>query len=136
MGAPAQAAPRAVISFQTTAAAGFSRRDRELFDRIAERAGNILDKARQYESLERGRYLTDQLNEALTRLVEPVTDEALYQALLEQLRAFFKLDAYDWRHERFPTAPRWQLGGRPQNVVAGNDPSLAAALAARLSAHP
>lgn len=131
MGAPAQAAPRAVISFQTTAAAGFSRRDRELFDRIAERAGNILDKARQYESLERGRYLTDQLNEALTRLVEPVTDEALYQALLEQLRAFFKLDAYDWRHERYPDSAALVAlsGGRPQNIVAGNAPALAIELA-------
>ncbi|MEO6062741.1 MAG: ATP-binding protein [Thermoflexales bacterium] len=131
MGSPAQAAPRAVISFQTSAAAGYSKRDRGLFDRIAERAGNILDKARQYESLERGRYLTDQLNEALTRLVEPLTDEALYESLLEQLRAFFKLDAYDWRQERYPDSAALIAlsGGRPKNVVAGNAPALALELA-------
>lgn len=131
MGAPAHAAPRAVISFQTAAAAGFSKRDRGLFDRIAERAGNILDKARQYESLERGRYLTGQLNEALTKLVEPVTDEALYQALLEQLRAFFKLDAYDWRRERYPDSAALVAlaDARPRHVVAGNAPALALELA-------
>jgi hypothetical protein len=131
MGDPLQAAPRAVISFQTTAASGFNKRDRMLFDRIAERAGNILDKARQYESLERGRYLTGQLNQALSRLMEPVTDESLYQALLEQLRAFFKLDTHDWQRERLPDSAALIAlsAGRPQNVVAGNAPALAVELA-------
>lgn len=131
LGDPARVSPRAVISFQTTAATGFNRRERRIFDRIAERSANILDKARQYESLERGRYLTAQLNVALTRLLEPVSDDALFAALLDQLRAFFKLDAYDWRRERFPDSAALLavVGGRPQNVVAGNDPSLAAALA-------
>jgi hypothetical protein len=131
LGERGQSSPRAVISFQTTASDGFSGRDRLIFDRIAERSANILDKARQYESLERGRYLTSQLNEALTRLLEPVSDEALYAALLDQLRAFFKLDAYDWRRDRFPDSAVLLAvaDGRPQNVVAGKEPSLAAALA-------
>ncbi len=131
MGRRAGQMPRGVISFQAPMSLKFNSRDRELFERIATRAGNILDKARQYESLERSRHLTEQLNEALIRLVEPATDEALYAAMLDQLTAFFRRDAYDLDRERYSdSAALFAISGsRLDKVVAGRNPELSQAIA-------
>jgi hypothetical protein len=84
--------PRGALSFQSEYREAFSKADRELFDQIAQRATNVVEKARSYEGLSRARRITRQLNAAMGDLIKQTTNNALYSTILDRVEKIFKSD--------------------------------------------
>jgi GAF domain-containing protein len=84
--------PRGVISFQSDQPDAFCQHDFELFRQIAQRASNVIEKARTYEGLSRARRNTAELNKATKDLIGRRTQGELHDAILTQARNLFTDD--------------------------------------------